>query len=98
MTSRCSNSHSVLLMRAKTLPRAPEKNLPLAIEASEDPVKLVPGELSPGRLKAFRRPNRAVFVNTTVDVGRTALKRGLAQYNLALNGELHKSSLASSTG
>ena len=64
-----------VVIAPKALPRAPQKNLPLAIEAFEGAVELNPGELSPERLKAYRRPNRAVLVNSTVDVGRAALKR-----------------------
>jgi hypothetical protein len=64
-------------LRAKALPRALEKSLPLTIEAPEGRLELIPDELSPERLKANRRPNCAVFVNRTVDVGRIALKRCL---------------------
>jgi hypothetical protein len=54
------------------------RSLPFAIEAPEGPLELIAGELSSERLKAYRRPNRAVFVNSTVDVGRSALKLCLA--------------------
>jgi len=55
-------------------PRAPEKSLPFAIEALEGPLELVPHELSPEGLKTYRPAKRAVFVNSSVDVGRIALK------------------------
>ena len=59
---------------ARPSPRAPEKSLPFAIEDLEGPLKLIPGELSPEGLKAYRRPKRAAFVNSSIDVGRIALK------------------------
>jgi hypothetical protein len=61
--------------RAKALPRAPEKSLPFAIEDPEGPLEFIPVELSSERLKAYRRPNCAVLVNGTIDVGRIALER-----------------------
>jgi hypothetical protein len=84
-------------LRAKALPRAFEKSLPFTIEAPEGRLELIPDELSSERLKAYRRPNRAVFVNRTVDVGRIALKRCSAQHNLPFDGELHNSLSASRT-
>ncbi len=63
---------------ARALPRAPEKSLPFAIEALEGPLELIPHELSPDGLKAYRPHKCAVFVNSSVDVGRIAFKLCLA--------------------
>jgi hypothetical protein len=63
---------------ARALPCAPEKSLPFAIEDLEGPLELIPDESSPERLKAYRRPEGAAFVNSSVDVGRIALKPCLA--------------------
>jgi hypothetical protein len=60
------------------LPRAPEKGLPFAIEALEGPLELVPHELSPYGLKADRPPKCAVFINSSVDIGRITFKLCLA--------------------
>ena len=63
---------------ARALLGAPEKGLPFAIEALEGPLEPIADELSPEGLKAYRRPKRAIFVNSSVDVGRIALKPCLA--------------------
>jgi hypothetical protein len=51
---------------------------------SESSLELIPGESSSERLNAYRRPNRAVFVNSTVDAGRTRAQTllGLTQSGL----------------
>src|SRR5258708_39227163 len=53
-------------------------SLPFAIEAFEGHLELIPHELSPDGLKAYRPPKCAVFVNSSVDVGRIAFKLCLA--------------------
>jgi hypothetical protein len=76
------------------LPRAPENSLPFTIEGLEGPLELIPSELSLERLETYRPPNNAVFINSSVDVGRVALKPRLAQHHLAVNGKIKNSSPA----
>ncbi len=85
-------------MISGALPRAPETSFPFAIETLEGSLELLPGELSSEGLKAYRRPNTAVFVNTSVDVGRIELKPCLTQDGPAINGEPNNGSLASLRG
>src|SRR6267143_2000310 len=61
---------------ARALPRAPEMSLPFAIEVLEGPLELVPHELSPDGLKAYRPPS-APFSSTV------PLMLGASRSNLA---------------
>jgi hypothetical protein len=87
-------SDAIPYREPRALPRAPEKSLPFAIEDLEGPLEPIPDEFSPEELKAHGRPKRAIFVNSSVDVGRTSLKPCLAQHNLAFDGQLYNGSLA----
>src|SRR5258708_7557217 len=80
---------------AGTLPRAPKNSPPFAIDGLEGRLEPIPDEFSPEGLKAYRRPNRAVFINSSVDVGRIMPKLCLAYDNLAFYGEFNNGSLAS---
>jgi len=66
----------------------------LAIEGLEGPLEPIPSELSLEGLKTYRPPNSALFINSSVDVGRIALKPRLAQHHLTFNGEINNSSPA----
>ncbi len=80
---------------ARALPRAPQNGLPFTIEDLKSPLELIAVELSPEGLKAYGRTKRAVFVNSSVDVG--ASNSRLTYHNLAFDGELDNGSFASST-